>query len=390
MSALFLNPDNTAQHSLTRVDLTTDLSEDWLQALIYDNPALLPIDEIEPGSGPMVPLVRELALPKPGGCVFLDLLGVTPQGRLVLIECKLWRNPQARREVVAQILEYAALLRQWSYADLTARLKARQGWTGANPIYGHVMAAGDCLEEAAFSDAVARSLRLGDFDLVVAGDGIREDMAVIAEHLQGQGARLALVEFQIWKGEEGQRLIVPNIPFRTEVIRQRVLVNKDGTALQIEEPEDTEAEAAVDPDRTKRNADIRAFWQRFIDEVEFDHPDQPIPRHGGVNWVKIPLPGRCRFTAFRTNDDIGFFIPTSDTSGAYANLSQDEDAIREEVGIPGLRFHRINEPEARDTIGIDRRLSDFETEQDQLNWLKDTGNRLVNAIRPRLSALDNE
>ena len=30
----------------------------------------------------------------------------------------------------------------------------------------------------------------------------------------------------------------------------------------------------------------RTFWQRFIDEVQFDHPDQSRPTHGGDNWVK--------------------------------------------------------------------------------------------------------
>ena len=28
----------------------------------------------------------------------------------MLIECKLWRNPEARREVVGQILDYAKVL----------------------------------------------------------------------------------------------------------------------------------------------------------------------------------------------------------------------------------------------------------------------------------------
>ena len=35
------------------------------------------------------------------------LLLITPDGNLVLVECKLWRNPQARREVLAQIIDYA-------------------------------------------------------------------------------------------------------------------------------------------------------------------------------------------------------------------------------------------------------------------------------------------
>ena len=54
---------------------------------------------------------------------FLDILAVTETGRLILVECKLWKNPQARREVLAQVIEYASLLQTLSYSDFVSRLK---------------------------------------------------------------------------------------------------------------------------------------------------------------------------------------------------------------------------------------------------------------------------
>ena len=38
----------------------------------------------------------------------LDNLIMTNRGQLALVEVKLWRNPEARRKVVAQALDYAA------------------------------------------------------------------------------------------------------------------------------------------------------------------------------------------------------------------------------------------------------------------------------------------
>lgn len=169
------------------------------------------MEEIDPAAGDVVPIARELGLPSASGRVFLDLLAVTPRGRLVLVECKLWRNPQACREVIAQIWEYAALLRRWSYADLTAYLKAHRRYAGENPIYAKAAACGGCLQEAAFMEAVSRSLRNGDFDIIVAGDGMREDVQAIAGNLRGQG-RLALVEFQIWTGAGERGLFCPAFP----------------------------------------------------------------------------------------------------------------------------------------------------------------------------------
>ena len=172
-----------------RSDLADGFSESWLQDLLFCEPDVLPLSDVDPSAGSFIPVCRELSLPKVGGSVYVDLFGVTPAGRPVLIECKFWRNPQARREVIAQILEYSALLRGQSYADLTARLKAKLGWTGANPLFAHAVSHGCSLPEAAFTDSVARNLRNGDFHLIVAGDGIREDAAAIAEHIGDKGTR---------------------------------------------------------------------------------------------------------------------------------------------------------------------------------------------------------
>jgi hypothetical protein len=122
----------------TMVSMPGGYDERWLQELLFAHPELIPIDRIEAGAGGLLPICRELTLAREGRVVCLDLLCLTRSGRLMLVECKLWRNQQARREVVAQILEYAALLRGWSYGDLTARLKQQRGWKGKNPIFDPV------------------------------------------------------------------------------------------------------------------------------------------------------------------------------------------------------------------------------------------------------------
>ena len=53
-------------------------------------------------TGP-VPICTELSTP--AGAI--DNFMVTPSGLPVLVECKLWRNPEGRREVIGQILDYA-------------------------------------------------------------------------------------------------------------------------------------------------------------------------------------------------------------------------------------------------------------------------------------------
>src|ERR1700759_2194016 len=113
---------NTARR-LERVSLTTGATgggydEKWLQQLVASHPQALPIEEIEVFLTGAVPICLELAT-KAGP---IDLLLVSPRGGLVVVECKLWRNPQARREVVGPIIDYAKELPRLSYEDFEAAI----------------------------------------------------------------------------------------------------------------------------------------------------------------------------------------------------------------------------------------------------------------------------
>jgi hypothetical protein len=89
------------------------LLEDQIQALVHAHPRLLPIAEIDPIFVDPVPVCRELTTPAGN----IDNFMVTPSGLPVLIECKLWRNAEARREVVGQILDYAKELALFTASD---------------------------------------------------------------------------------------------------------------------------------------------------------------------------------------------------------------------------------------------------------------------------------
>src|SRR4051794_34688248 len=88
--------------------------EAFVQDLVHDYPALIPTADIEPAFSPLISVCREMAT----AAAYVDNFWITPGGGLVLGECKLVRNPQARREVVAQALDYARAVSSWGYAEL--------------------------------------------------------------------------------------------------------------------------------------------------------------------------------------------------------------------------------------------------------------------------------
>src|ERR1700724_881825 len=95
---LWISKSADGAQPLERADLNIGTAvggydEDWLQSLLYHHPKVLPIDQIEPGFGQVIPLCRELPLSFGAGRTgALDHLFVTQEGRLVLVETKLWRN----------------------------------------------------------------------------------------------------------------------------------------------------------------------------------------------------------------------------------------------------------------------------------------------------------
>ena len=105
---------------------------------------------------------------------------------MTVVETKLWRNPEARRKVVAQIIDYAKDLARRSYSELVAAVKTATGSTDADPIVAAACEEGD---ETAFIDHVSRNLRLGRFLLLIVGAGIREGVEEMSKWLMANWSR---------------------------------------------------------------------------------------------------------------------------------------------------------------------------------------------------------
>ena len=205
--------------------------EGWLQRQIHAHPSILPIWEIEPSCWPATPVCMEL----PIGSGFADNLLVSPDGNLVVVECKLWRNPEARRKVIAQVIDYAKDLMRLDYAGLERQILLAQERMGSSL---YEIAATD-LEEKDFIDAVSRNLRRGRMLLLIAGDGITESVEAITDYLQqhaGIHFTLAMVQLAVFDLGAGQRLIVPSVPLRSVNIVRGIVEIRDGQPVVTAPP----------------------------------------------------------------------------------------------------------------------------------------------------------
>jgi len=373
---------------------TDDMNETWLQETLYQAGDLLNQTSRD-SLDPIIPLCRELPLRGSTSTVYLDILAVRASGRPVLIECKLWKNPQARREVIGQILEYGALLQGQSYADVDAQVKSSLKDSGTS-IWGIAKRKSDqTISENAFVDHFTNCLIEGSFDLVLAGDGIRSDVKSVVSFLerrQSQINSLHMIEVSVFENGES-RLVVAQSPLQISTQRfVQVTANTgDFDKIDSEEEQGSEQSNAETEAYHIRN---RQFWDKFINSVIFNHSDQDKPRHGGKNWVKIPFYKPVeRIQCFRAktkNSYICVYMNFNGDNGttAYERILEQWDDVSSQ--IPGV-LHQINKnghPEIFIKHTVD--ITNEATETEQLEWLSTTSNQFIDTFGPIFEAFERD
>ena len=238
--------------------------ENWLQQLLFETPEVLPIGEFDPAFAPAVPLCREL--PTVAGSI--DLAYVSEQGLLSFVECKLWRNPEARRVAISQILDYAKEIRRWSYEDLNHAVRRAAKRPGdANTLFALVREQNDTIDEHTFVDDVTRNLESGRFLLLVVGDGIREGVERIADYLkQSAGIQFTfgLVELAIFDMPDGSTsgiIVEPRVLARTFEI-ERAIVRLADSGMVVEHPPSTGPPSPA-PGGRRRPITEREFYEQI-------------------------------------------------------------------------------------------------------------------------------
>jgi len=245
--------------------------EAFLRDLIHRSPEILPISEIEP----IFDNARSICIELPNPAGFADNLLVTPEGGIVLVECKLQRNLQSRREVIAQIMDYAARLQAWNFEDLDAAVRrAELPGKGKPPGLIENFANLDDFDPISFMDAITRNLRRGRMLLLVVGDGIREGLESLAEIVQrhpGFHAALGLVELRLYPLPAGGHIIQPRTLLRTLNIERGVVTFADDRLSVIPStlPTGKVAEASSAPRPTSLSED------EFYSILGSKHPQAP-------------------------------------------------------------------------------------------------------------------
>lgn len=151
-------------------------NEAELQSLLETTPEAIPLQEADQEAAPLTMIGREVGVESGA----MDLLYVDASGLLTVVETKLVASPEARRQVVAQVLEYASQMAKWEPEDVE-RLASK--YLQGGDLYTRLA---ECQDQATgergqfrpeeFRDALRQNLRAGRIRMVIAVDGENETL----------------------------------------------------------------------------------------------------------------------------------------------------------------------------------------------------------------------
>lgn len=188
--------------------------EAHLQNLLTDDVNTLPLDEIGYDTK-FVTIGKEVSLQNGS----LDVLAVSPQGHIALIETKLDKNPEIKRTVVGQILGYAAYLWNKSYEDIENSYfkkfltQQKINFSGSLVDYIKEKLSDDSISETEFREGLEKRLRLGSFTLLIVVDQVNQELRDIANYLNdrtGQEIDFYVIEMEL-VGDKQEQFLIPHL-----------------------------------------------------------------------------------------------------------------------------------------------------------------------------------
>lgn len=152
-----------------------------LETLLTDSPELINISDIREDmhARMLVFAIKQFYL---SGSGYSDIIGFTPEGDIALIECKLDKNQEIKREVIGQILEYASYLWKMSYDEFDEQIQQKKGKSLADLMKEHVPDPQNW-DEKNFTQGIKKTLETGAFILIVVVDKINDQLRKIIRYV---------------------------------------------------------------------------------------------------------------------------------------------------------------------------------------------------------------
>jgi hypothetical protein len=271
--------------------------EDALQTFFEKYPQIIPGKQIDPGSDdpPKFALLRR---EMPVGGWSLDHLFIDQRGVLTLVETKLFQNPESRREVIGQIIEYAANAPE-SWSGGGARQKATEFWSNQNPP-GELDKIlqdefGVDLDIEDFWDKTEENLKNGKIRLIIATDELRPEVRRMIEYLNNemQNTEVLGLELKFYGEETESMVLVPRL-----VGQSQSTIDKKGSGGNIKWTVDKLKEAFAELENNELGVKLQKILKWAVDKEIFKIAIAKFPTFG------LHGKSKDRIVSFFSNGDV--------------------------------------------------------------------------------------
>jgi hypothetical protein len=186
-----------------KVGEKTYTDESHLQQMLYESPELIRTpDEKKP---PLV-FIKEAGLLGSGST---DLLGVDANGEIYIVECKRAVNPDIKRKVIGQVLEYGAKLWNEDYENFSDRFLKKEKKSLEELLRKKKLPDDWSFEN--FQSRAAQNLKSGSFHLIVVVDKMNEGLRRIIDYVRSRQADFNFEGLELSLFKQGEvEILVPN------------------------------------------------------------------------------------------------------------------------------------------------------------------------------------
>ena len=182
------------------LDETGFAFEGKLQDYLGKYPSLIPIEDIDENAAPLLCIGREVGVPSGS----IDLLFIGKDGVLTVVETKLAKNPEARRTVIGQILEYASYIYTWT-ADNVYEIANVYLKRDLDEAVGK-------LGDEDFRANVEQNLRSGKIRLLIAVDKLVEPLRATVTFLnENSNFDILLLQVKNFEESESRKVLIPTL-----------------------------------------------------------------------------------------------------------------------------------------------------------------------------------
>ena len=281
--------------------------EDKLQELVANHPELLSGEQISPDNPRRWILIkRERGIPRtPGGPDHwaIDHLLIDQDAIPTLVETKRSANPEIRRTIVGQMLDYAAHARHtWNAQAIRKDFEESATADRLDPddMLAEFLRSDGESDSDAFWQQVETNLKAARLRLLFVADGIPDELTRVVEFLNEQmpGIEVLAVEIKQFLGATGKTL-VPRVIGRTAAAPVRPPgannnINRDEFLNQLPSPEIKEAALRLLETQNRHNNALFR-WGKVGVTINGYSPAWPNP----LTVARLYLPGQTTWPPLR-------------------------------------------------------------------------------------------